>query len=489
MLLSDLFNGDVPNDGAEGLPPLDILGLAADSREVRPGYLFAAIAGTDADGRDFIPDAVGHGAVAVLAPPGTSITQPRITLVQDDNPRRRLALMAARFFASQPETTVAVTGTNGKTSVAMFVEQLWQQLGNRAASLGTLGVHGDGYAAKLAHTTPEPVTLHRTLAEIAGRGISHLAMEASSHGLDQYRVDGVRLQAAAFTNLSHDHLDYHPDEAAYLAAKARLFAEVLPNDGTAVLNADSEAYAGLAEICLGRGHKVISYGNTGRDIRIQRRRPNGEGQYLDLVVYGDEYQVQLPVIGDFQAENAACALGLVLACGADQESAVAALGHLRGVPGRIDKVAEHPDGAPIFIDYAHTPDALRHVLRALKPHARDKLVVVFGCGGDRDVAKRPIMGEVACRYADRIIVTDDNPRNENAAAIRHEVMAGCDRAVEVRDRGEAIRAAVARLGDGDVLVIAGKGHERGQIVQGEIRPFDDAEEARAAVAELGGCRL
>ena len=287
MLLSDLFNGDVQSDGAEGLPPLDILGLAADSREVRPGYLFAAIAGTDADGRDFIPDAVGHGAVAVLAPPGTSIAQPKITLVQDDNPRRRLALMAARFFASQPETTVAVTGTNGKTSVAMFVEQLWRHLGNRAASLGTLGVHGDGYAAKLAHTTPEPVTLHRTLAEIAGRGISHLAMEASSHGLDQYRVDGVRLKAAAFTNLSHDHLDYHPDEAAYLAAKARLFAEVLPSGGTAVLNADSEVYADLAEICLGRGHKVISYGNTGRDIRIQRRRPNGEGQYLDLVVYGD----------------------------------------------------------------------------------------------------------------------------------------------------------------------------------------------------------
>jgi len=482
LLLSDLINGDNPVT----TPPVDIVGLAADSRDVRPGFLFAAIAGSAVDGRDFIPDAVGHGAVAVLAPPGTAITDADIQLITDDNPRRRLAQMAARFFPGQPETAVAVTGTNGKTSVALFSEQIWRRLGYRAASVGTLGVHGDGLAAPLVHTTPEPVTLHRTLSDIAGQGIDHVAMEASSHGLDQYRLDGVRLAAAAFTNLSHDHLDYHASEADYLAAKARLFGEILMPGATAVLNADAAVFDALNEICAGRGLKVLSYGKAGSDLRLNACIANSNGQHLELTVLGRDYAVELPLSGAFQVENAVCALGLVLACGADTDRAVEALGTLEGIKGRLQRVTSHPNGAPIYVDYAHTPEALENVLQALKPHTARHLSVVFGCGGDRDQAKRRIMGEVACSYADSVIITDDNPRDEDAAAIRRQVLAGCHDATEIGDRAEAIRHAIADLGPGDVLVIAGKGHEQGQIIKGDVRHFDDAEQALAAVAEIEG---
>jgi UDP-N-acetylmuramoyl-L-alanyl-D-glutamate--2,6-diaminopimelate ligase len=487
LLLSDLMS----NENGGGLmstdnSAVDIRGLTSDSRDVRPGYLFAAIEGTQIDGRNYIPDAVGQGAVAVLAPPGTATDDPLVPLIADVNPRRRLALMAARFFEKQPECLVAITGTNGKTSVAKFVEQIWHHLGHKSGSLGTLGVQGDGYCTRLEHTTPDPVTMHKVLRELSETDVNHVAIEASSHGLDQYRLDGVRLQAAAFTNLSHDHLDYHPTEEDYFAAKSRLFRDILPAGGTAVLNADSEYHGQMAVIAGAAGQKVISYGTRAGDICIKRRRPNGEGQTLYLDVFGEEYIVKMPVIGDFQAENAACALALVLACGADQEAAIEALNHLRGVTGRIEKVIEHANGAPVFVDFAHTPDALEHVLKALKPHARDRLVVVFGCGGDRDADKRRIMGVVACQFADLVIITDDNPRFEDAAAIRHEVMKGCDRAIEVRDRAEAIRAGVAGLNEGDVLVIAGKGHESGQIIRDEVLPFNDAEQARMAVAEVGG---
>ena len=299
-------------------------------------------------------------------------------------------------------------------------------------------------------------------------------------------LDGVRLKAAAFTNLSHDHFDYHESEEDYFQAKARLFGELLPGDGIAVLNADCEHQGRLVEIAEARGLKVISYGFRGWDINIKRRRPSRDGQMLELEVFGKTCLIEMPVIGDFQAENALCALGLVLACGADQDAAVDALNHLHGVTGRIEKVVEHPNGAPVFVDFAHTPDALEHVLKALKSHARDRLVVVFGCGGDRDVEKRSVMGVVACQFADHVIVTDDNPRFEDAAAIRHQVMKGCDRAMEVGDRADAIRAAVAGLNEGDVLVIAGKGHESGQVIRDEILPFNDGEQARMAVAEIGG---
>ena len=488
LLLSDLINGDPSAMTPNATSPVNILGLAADSRDVRPGFLFAAIAGEVADGRDYIPDAVGQGAVAVLAPPGTAIADTDIPLITDDNPRRRLAQMAARFFPKQPETVVAVTGTNGKTSVASFVEQIWRSLGHPAASVGTLGVHGDNLDAPLAHTTPEPVTLHRTLFDIAEKKIDHVAMEASSHGLAQYRLDGVRLTAAAFTNLTHDHLDYHADEDEYLAAKARLFAEVLKPGGHAVLNADSLAFPTLAEICIARSQHILSFGKAATDIRIVSLKPQSDGQQVYLQVKGRDHKFLLPLLGDFQIHNAACALGLVMACGADPELAVAALAKLHGIKGRIEKVAEHPGGAPIYIDYAHTPDALETVLQSLKPHVSNRLVVVFGCGGDRDQTKRRVMGEIASSHADQVIVTDDNPRGEDAAAIRKQVLAGCDGASEFGDRREAIEIAISTLAAGDLLVIAGKGHEQGQIIKDEVHPFDDATEARDAVAQIAGAK-
>jgi UDP-N-acetylmuramoyl-L-alanyl-D-glutamate--2,6-diaminopimelate ligase len=470
------------NDASRSDLSFEVKGLTADSRRVCPGFLFAALPGSAYDGRDFIAQALERGAVAVLAPPGTRLDDPRAVLLCDENPRRRLATLAARFFGRQPQRVAAVTGTNGKTSVARLTEQLWTRLDRFGASLGTLGLHGAGLDDPAALTTPDPVALHRTLAELADQGVSHLVMEASSHGLDQYRLDGVDIAAAAFTNLSQDHLDYHADVASYLAAKQRLFGELLASGGTAVLNADVPEFEALRAICRERDQRLLSYGRRGGELRLVDQRPDGEGQVLDLEIEGRRQQVRLPLVGGFQADNALCALGLVLALGAPADKALAALEHLQGVPGRLEKVAVHASGAPVYVDYAHTPDALAHALTALAPQAANRLVVVFGCGGDRDRAKRPQMGSIACRLADRIIVTDDNPRGEDPGAIRRAVLEGCDRAVEVHDRGVAIRAAVRDLDQGDVLVIAGKGHERGQLIGHDMRPFDDAQEARQAVS-------
>ncbi len=474
------------NDASSNAPGVDfsfeVKGLTSDSREVRPGFVFAALPGSNHDGRDFIAQALERGAVAVLAPPGTRLEDPRTPLLCDENPRRRLATLAARFFGRQPARIAAVTGTNGKTSVARFTEQLWSQLGCDGASLGTLGLHGAGLDDGAALTTPDPVALHQTLAELADDGISHLVMEASSHGLDQYRLDGVAIAAAAFTNLSQDHLDYHRDEASYLAAKQRLFGELLAPGAWAVLNADVPEFDALRAICRERDLHLMSFGRRGSELRLVDQRPDGEGQVLDLEIEGLRRQVRLPLVGGFQADNALCALGLVVALGAPAAQALAALENLEGVPGRLEKVAVHASGAPVYVDYAHTPDALAHALTALTPQAANRLVVVFGCGGDRDRAKRPLMGNIACRLADRIIVTDDNPRGEDPGAIRRAVLEGCDRAIEVHDRGIAIRAAVRDLDQGDVLVIAGKGHERGQLIGQELKPFDDAQEVRRAVS-------
>ncbi len=480
MRLSDLID-NAPGNVHGGDFSFEVKGLTADSRQVRPGFLFAALPGSEHDGRDFIAQALDDGAVAVLAPPGTQLDERRAVLIIDANPRRRLARLAARFFGRQPAHIAAVTGTNGKTSVARFTEQLWASLGHQGASLGTLGLSGASLDEAAALTTPDPVALHRSLAGLADQGVSHLVMEASSHGLDQFRLDGVDLAAAAFTNLSQDHLDYHRDEASYLAAKQRLFDELLAAGGTAVLNADVPQFEALRAICRERDQRLMSYGRRGSELRLVAERQDGEGQKLDLEIEGRRFEVRLPLVGGFQADNALCALGLVLALGAPADAAVAALEHLRGVPGRLEKVAVHTSGAPVYVDYAHTPDALAHALTALAPQAANRLVVVFGCGGDRDRAKRPLMGNIACRLADRIIVTDDNPRGEEPGAIRRAVLEGCDRGVEVNDRGVAIRAAVGGLDRGDVLVIAGKGHEQGQLVGHEIRPFDDAQEARRAV--------
>jgi len=467
------------------LTELDIAGLTADSREVRLGYLFAALPGAKADGRTFVAEAVARGARAILAPPGTELGPARadgrgqpIRLVTDSNPRRRFALMAARFYPHQPRTIAAVTGTNGKTSVAHFAQQLWTALGHRAGYMGTLGAWGGGVRIDGSLTTPDPVGLHRVLDTLARADVTHLAMEASSHGLHQFRIDGVRVSIAGFTNLSRDHLDYHGSMAAYLAAKMRLVSDVVIEGGAVVLNADAPEFPAFDAAARLRRLRVLSYGERGAAIRLDGVTREAAAQVLKLSVFGRPFDVRLPLAGRFQAANALCALGFALAAGAEAADAVAALTRLTGVPGRLEHVGSHAAGAAVYVDYAHTPDALETVLTALRPHTAGRLIVVFGCGGDRDKGKRRLMGEKAKELADRVIVTDDNPRSEDPARIRHEILQGCPGAEEIGDRDAAIAAAVAGLGAGDTLLIAGKGHERGQIVGTTVIPFDDDEVAR-----------
>jgi len=478
LLLSELIGAEA----GQRLPAIEISGLAADSRDVRQGYLFAALPGSKADGARFVPDAVRAGAVAVLGLPDVAAQVGPVAFIADVNPRRRLAMLAARFYGRQPAHVVAVTGTSGKTSVATFARQLWAALGEPAAALGTLGVVAPGYEEKLEHTTPDPVTLHRHLAALSGRGIDRLAMEASSHGLDQHRLDAVRLEAAAFTNLSRDHLDYHPTAEAYLAAKMRLFEAVLPAGAVAVVNADADICAAVEETAQRRHQKIVTYGWRGRDLRILRQTPHARGQVLELELFGARAAVDLPLIGAFQAGNALAAYALVHAVEGDRMRPDM-LAALSGVPGRMQHVADTAAGAPIFVDYAHKPDALESALRALRPHVPGRIHVVFGCGGDRDPGKRPLMGEIAGRLAERVIVTDDNPRSEDPAAIRRAILVACPTAEEIGDRRAAIERAVRDLAEGDLLLIAGKGHETGQIVGQEVRPFNDAEVARAAAAK------
>ncbi|MFP6771485.1 MAG: UDP-N-acetylmuramoyl-L-alanyl-D-glutamate--2,6-diaminopimelate ligase [Alphaproteobacteria bacterium] len=456
----------------------EIVGLTADSRQVRPGYLFAAlpssVAGGALDGADFVADAVRRGAAAVLGPPGlqaalkSSIDVP---VIEDREPRRRLALLAARFFAAQPETIAAVTGTSGKSSVVDFTRQIWMALGRNGASLGTLGVISAAGEQKLAHTTPDPVVLHRALAELAELGIDHLALEASSHGLEQRRLDGVTVRAAAFTNLSRDHLDYHADEEHYLAAKLRLFDSVMARGGRAVLPAGGALAGRLAAACQERGHHILTFGDAG-DVHVRQRKVRPDGQQLTISARGREGShealIDLPMIGAFQAENVLCAIALVMACGETPDAVLGAAANLTGVPGRLQAV-----GGGIYVDYAHKPEALRAAITALRPHAGGRLIVVFGCGGDRDRGKRPQMGRIAAELADRVVVTDDNPRGEEPGSIRGEVLVGCPDAVEIGDRAEAIATAIHWLGAGDILLIAGKGHETGQDIAGIVHPFDD----------------
>ncbi|MBP2299485.1 UDP-N-acetylmuramoyl-L-alanyl-D-glutamate--2,6-diaminopimelate ligase [Azospirillum picis] len=470
----------------------DITGLTADSRAVTPGFLFAALPGAKADGRAFIADALARGAAAVLAPEGTELPagSPAV-LLADPQPRLAFARMAAAFHGGrQPGTVVAVTGTNGKTSTVQFAAQIWTRMGLPAASLGTLGLLGPGLKGYGGMTTPDPVSLHRDLAAAKDAGIEHLAMEASSHGLEQFRLDGVAVRAAGFTNLTLDHLDYHGTMEAYRDAKAMLFDRVLPPGSTAVLNADSADFRHFATICDHHRHRILSYGLAGTELRVTGVEPLAHGQRLALSVLGRDVTVDLPLAGRFQAWNVLCALGLVIGSGGDVERALATLPSLEGVPGRLQHVATHPNGATVYVDFAHTPDALETVLLALRSHASRHLVTVFGCGGDRDRSKRPLMGALAARLADRAIVTDDNPRTEDPAFVRGQVLAGATgnlagRLEEIGDRAEAIRTAVRQLQPGDLLVIAGKGHEQGQTIGTEVRPFDDADEARKAVAEVG----
>ncbi|WP_293333180.1 UDP-N-acetylmuramoyl-L-alanyl-D-glutamate--2,6-diaminopimelate ligase [Parvibaculum sp.] len=463
----------------------EILGLTADSRAVQPGYLFAALPGTKLDGTAFIAQALEKGASALLVPQSARVDA-AVPVIADRNPRRRLALMAARFFGIQPRVIAAVTGTNGKTSVATFTRQIWAALGEPAASLGTLGVTSPKGERALGYTTPDPVALQAELAALAEEGVTHLAMEASSHGLAQYRLDGAKLAAAGFTNITRDHMDYHTSFDDYLYAKLRLFGEVMGPGGVAVINADSAQFAEFEAVSWARGHRVISVGRKGRDIFLSAVRPTLRGQVLGIVHDGENYNVNLPLVGGFQASNALVAAGLAIGCGADAAKVFAALENLEGARGRMEEVAHLPVGASVYVDYAHTPDALQNVLEAMRPHTSKRLLVVFGCGGDRDKGKRPIMGEVAAKLADGVYVTDDNPRSESAAEIRKEVMKGCPAAEEIGDRAAAIEAAMRTLGEGDVLVVAGKGHETGQVIGDKVIPFSDHEAIEAAARKLAG---
>jgi UDP-N-acetylmuramoyl-L-alanyl-D-glutamate--2,6-diaminopimelate ligase len=466
-----------------GYHQVEIVGLTADSREVRPGWLFAALRGSKADGSRFVADALANGAAAILAEAGTPVEVPvRVPVLQSVEPRRALALMAARFYGAQPETAVAVTGTSGKTSVADFTRQVFAALGHKAASLGTIGLVGPGGSRYGSLTSPEPITLHRTLAELAREGITHLALEASSHGLDQRRLDGLQLKAAAFTNLGHDHLDYHPSIDAYLAAKRRLFAEVLPPDGVAVVNADAEHAPAVIATARMAGRRVMTVGQTGDTLALEALAPECFAQRLRVRHAGGTADVQLPLLGAYQAGNALLAAGLAMAVGESPDGVLPALEKLEGVKGRLE-VMGLVRGGLVVIDYAHKPDALAAALNALRPFAPGRLVCVFGCGGDRDKAKRPIMGEIAARLADSVIVTDDNPRGENPGEIRAQVLAGARNAREIGDRAEAIRAGSRLLGTGDALLVAGKGHETGQIVGDTVIPFSDHEVVSALLTE------
>jgi len=469
-------------------PDPDIVGLTADSRAVKPGFLFAALPGSKTDGAAFVPDALKNGASAILGGEPLRAHAESFVAVIDSNPRLRLAQMAARFYERQPRTIVAVTGTNGKTSIASFVRQIWERLGHKAASFGTVGVVSPSGTKVLSHTTPDPVEIHAVLAGLADEGVDHVAFEASSHGLAQFRVDGVRLQAAAFTNLTRDHLDYHDTVEAYEQAKLRLFSEVLPPNGAAVINADSPAGERFARVAKARGQRLMLVGERGGDLTLFKRTPGGDGQTLGVRFAGRNHAVELPLAGDFQASNVLVAAGLVLSPGADADAVFEALRSLRGAPGRLENVGSTQAGVPVYIDYAHTPDAIETVLQAIRPHTAGKLWIVFGCGGDRDPGKRPLMAAAAAKFADKVIITDDNPRTEDPAAIRQAALEGAPSAQEIGDRALAIETAVVSANQGDVVVIAGKGHETGQVVGREVRPFNDADEARAAIAKTRSAR-
>jgi UDP-N-acetylmuramoyl-L-alanyl-D-glutamate--2,6-diaminopimelate ligase len=482
MKLRDLFGDDVTLDPQAAAT--EVGGLAADSRAAKAGELFFALAGSKTDGARFIDAAIAAGAVAVAGdhpPPGGC----RVPFIVTTTPRRALALAAARFYPRQPAIIAAVTGTSGKTSVAAFTRQIWQRLGHASASIGTIGLVSPGRTVYGSLTTPDPIALHRQLDGIARDGVTHLAFEASSHGLDQFRLDGVRVVAGGFTNLSRDHMDYHPDVAHYLNAKLRLFRDLIPIGGAAVIAADHDCSVEVIAAARRRGLRLIAVGRNGDGegdgIRLVDAAIDGFAQKLVLEHRGRRFQLRLPLVGGFQIENALVAAGLAIGTGSDAAAVFAALEFLEGAKGRLELVGEH-NGAPIFVDYAHKPDALAKALQALRPYANRRLIVVFGAGGDRDHGKRPLMGAIAAEKADRVIITDDNPRSEDPATIRAAILANAKGAREISDRAAAIRAAVEDLEPGDALVIAGKGHETGQIIGDRVLPFSDHDAIAAALS-------
>jgi UDP-N-acetylmuramoyl-L-alanyl-D-glutamate--2,6-diaminopimelate ligase len=478
--LRDLFDA---SSLEPALAEREAQGLCVDSRKAKPGDVFFALAGAKSDGLEFVADAAAHGAKVVVGERKPTELPEGVEFIRVADARAALAHAASRFFPRQPATIVAVTGTSGKTSVAEFTRQIWRELGFEAASLGTIGIVSPKKNIYGALTTPDPIVLHRALDELAGAGITHLAMEASSHGLDQKRLDGARLVAGAFTNLSRDHLDYHGDVQSYLAAKLRLFKELLPPGAAAVIDADGDAAGEVIAAVASRGLDLVTIGRAGETIHLLSAERAGFTNRLTLRHHGRERRVFLQLPGDFQISNALVAAGLCLATGCDAQKVFTALESLQGAPGRLERVGE-TRGATVFVDYAHKPDALDKALAALRPFVFGRLIVVFGCGGDRDKGKRPIMGEIAIRRADVTIVTDDNPRSEDAKEIRAEILAAAPGAIEIADRGEAIKSAVAMLKRGDALLIAGKGHETGQIVGDRVLPFSDTEAAQAALKDV-----
>jgi UDP-N-acetylmuramoyl-L-alanyl-D-glutamate--2,6-diaminopimelate ligase len=487
MRMDALLSGLVAEMALGAPGGIEVAGLTSDSRKVGAGDVFVALSGTKADGAQFARDAVARGAVAIIAAEDANLDDLReqgVPVIRASELRHVLAVAAGRLYQPVPATIAAVTGTSGKTSVAAFLRQIWQTAGRRAASIGTIGIVTPDYETYGSLTTPDPVDLAKSFQKLAGEGITHAAIEASSHGLDQHRLDGVTLAAGGFTNLSRDHLDYHPSVEAYFDAKMRLFeALLLPGKG-AVVDVDTDYGVAAEARARSRGLNVITVGANGRDLKVLGSRPDGYAQIVTLEAFGARRDIRLPLLGTFQVSNALVAAGLAIATGVNVDQALTAVETLKGAPGRIELAGVTASGAAVFIDYSHKPDALEKAILALKPYATGRLVVIFGCGGNRDPGKRPLMGEISTRLADVTIVTDDNPRDEDPVEIRRQIMAAAPGAIEIGDRHEAIRSAVRMLQSGDILMIAGKGHETGQIVADRVLPFSDLEEARAALGTL-----
>jgi UDP-N-acetylmuramoyl-L-alanyl-D-glutamate--2,6-diaminopimelate ligase len=462
---------------------LEISGVSSDSRLIKPGMVFVAVAGTKADGATYAADAASRGAAAIIAAKGGNLSGLPVPVIGVEDPRLALALLAAKFYPRQPETVIAVTGTSGKTSVAAFTRQIWEQTGLAAASIGTTGVVAPGRNEYGSLTTPDPVALHKLLSELADSGVMHVSMEASSHGLDQRRLDGVRLAAGGFTNLGRDHMDYHPTVEEYHRAKLRLFESLLAKDAPAVIFADDPWSEPTISSAQAAGLNVLTVGRHGTFLQLKRVEHERFRQRAEVEADGVIHEIDLPLAGDFQIYNALVAAGLAIATGTPIGRALAALERLKGAPGRLDLVGTAANGAPVYVDYAHKPDALENVLASVRPFTTGRVIVVFGCGGDRDRGKRPIMGEIATRLADVVIITDDNPRSEVPETIRAAILAAAPGAIEIADRRAAIHEAVAMLHPGDTLIIAGKGHEEGQTIGSETFPFSDHEEVRKALEE------
>ncbi|MFL6733809.1 MAG: UDP-N-acetylmuramoyl-L-alanyl-D-glutamate--2,6-diaminopimelate ligase [Sphingomicrobium sp.] len=458
----------------------EVTGFAIDHRKVARGNVFGAFRGSTFNGEDFIADAISHGAVAIVAAPEAEVSG--VPHIADVNPRKLFAQMAAKFHAPYPETSVAVTGTNGKTSTVELARQMWRMGGHRSASIGTLGVTTHDDQVKTGLTTPDIVTFLSNMAGLQRMGVTHVAYEASSHGLDQYRSEGVPLKAAAFTNFSRDHLDYHETMEAYFEAKMRLFDDVLPQEATAVVWTGDPKSAAVIDRVKRRGIRLLTVGPGGETISLQQQTPTPLGQVLMLAHEGKAHRLSLPLIGAYQAANVLIAAGLLLATGSDFSTTFSAMSRVAPVRGRLERAVISRGGAPVYVDYAHTPDALEAAIAALRPHVEGKLITVFGAGGDRDKGKRPEMGAVASKLSDLVIVTDDNPRTEDPASIRSEIMTGAAGAIEMGGRREAIAEALRRASVGDIVLLAGKGHETGQTIGKRVLPFDDVQVARECAA-------